>query len=321
MTLFLVDASHYQDTLPVANLHAQGFSALILKATEGTTYRDASFSSHLADALAVNLPVAAYHFLHSGAASAQATLTASVVPPDVPVWVDVEAGANLADGEAYAASLRTDHRHVAGIYFRSRVPSAYGGWWHADYGSDPVGIAPATYAASGGDNGRGWSSGCDIWQYCEHGRIAGYSGDVDFSAYRGTLTELLSHGWFYQRTIDAITIYKERSDMIVRTPVNGDFLFTALGHAPIAKADADAAEAAGFPTVHTGAGSFTSVSAVNDQIIAAFRSSVTPNITSLAAALAGPLATAVAADLPTSPPGTLTAADVETALRAVLHNA
>jgi hypothetical protein len=45
------------------------------------------------------------------------------------------------------------------------------------------------------------------------------------------------------------------------------------------------------------------------------------DVTALSAALAGPLAAAVAADLPGSPAGALTQADVEAALRTVLHNA
>jgi hypothetical protein len=118
---------------------------------------------------------------------------------------------------------------------------------------------------------------------------------------------------------------KETPDMvIIRTPSNGDFLQTSLGRAALASADASAAEAGGFPTAHLGAVTTTNIYAAAAAITAAFLGRE-PDVAALTAALAGPLAAAVAADLPASPAGTLTAADVEaaaeTAVRAVLHGA
>ena len=202
MTLFLVDASHYQPSLPIESLPRQGFSALILKATEGTGYTDPSFSAFLARARKIGLPVAAYHFLHPGAADAQAAHIAAVVPKDVPVWMDAEAGSTRDDAYACANALRRRGGLVGGIYNGSRPRSGYGGWWRPAYLSDPSESATSVYARQGGDTGSGWDSGPDLWQFCQHGRITGYSGDVDFSAYRGSRAQLLTTRWFWTKEVD-----------------------------------------------------------------------------------------------------------------------
>lgn len=210
MTLFVIDASHYQDGLPVESLARQGFSAAIFKATEGSSYRDASFPGFLARARAASLPCAAYHFVHPGGYATQAANIAAVVPADVPVWLDCEAGATRDDGYGVADALRSRGGRVAGIYFGAQPKAGYGGWWRAAYLSDPAGTAAYAYARQGGDHGSGWVPGVDLWQFCQHGRISGYSGDVDFSAFRGTRTDLLSHGWFWAPTTtteDPLNIY------------------------------------------------------------------------------------------------------------------
>lgn len=200
MTLFGVDASHYQSGLPVSSLRGQGFSFLVAKATQGSNWRDAAFPYFLAQAKQAGLLFAAYHYLEVGSYSAQAANTARVVPPAVPVWVDVEGGTTRDQAYAYATEARSRGLTVAGIYNASQPPAEYG-WWRAAYGIDPTGAAPYAYAANGGDRSDKWSAGTtrhpDIWQFCQHGRIAGYGGDVDLNAYRGTLQQLASSGWFW----------------------------------------------------------------------------------------------------------------------------
>lgn len=204
MTVFVVDASHYQSDLPVADLRGQGFSALILKATDGAHTTDSAFASMLAAGRASGLMLAAYHFLEPGPDSyvqAQAAHCAAVVPADIPVWVDVEAGATMSQAYVFADALRRAGRRLAGVYHSTAPAAGYGGWWRAAYGSDPTGFASVAYQASGGDSGFGWLLGRgrqpDLWQFCERGRLSGFSGDVDFSAFRGTAEELRATGWFW----------------------------------------------------------------------------------------------------------------------------
>lgn len=204
MTLFLIDASHYQSALPVASLRGQGFVGLIAKATQGTTFTDAKFDDFARAAQQAGLLFAGYHFLEPGGDAslrAQAVHTAGVVPASIPVWVDAEAGATREQAYVYAAELRARGRDVAGIYNATQPAKGYGGWWRAAYGIDPVGTAAYAYAANGGDRSDKWDAGTvrhpDIWQFCQHGRITGFSGDVDLNAYRGTLQQLAASGWFW----------------------------------------------------------------------------------------------------------------------------
>lgn len=200
MALFGVDASHYQSGLPVSSLRGLGFSFLVAKATQGSNWRDAAFPYFLAQVKQAGLLFAAYHYLEVGSYSAQAANTARVVPPAVPVWVDVEGGTTRDQAYAYATEARSRGLTIAGIYNASQ-PSPEYGWWRAAYGIDPTGTASYAYAANGGDAARYWDAGQtrhpQLWQFCQHGRIAGFSGDVDFNAYRGTLQQLVATGWFW----------------------------------------------------------------------------------------------------------------------------
>lgn len=201
MTIFVADASHYQAGLSMQSLADQGIVGVILKATEGTSFVDSSFAGQLQAARDAGLLTAAYHFLHAGNQAAQARHTASVVPADVPIWADVEGGSTREDAYPYCDELRRRGRIVGGIYFGAVPKDGYGGWWRAGYLSDPSGFASVAYAKQGGDASVGWGPfhghTPDLWQYCQHGRITGFSGDVDFSAFRGTLAELAASGWFW----------------------------------------------------------------------------------------------------------------------------
>lgn len=195
MTLFLIDVSSFQAGIPIEDLPHQGFSAIFIKATQGIGYTNPYFADHLRRARATGMLTAAYHFMSHGVSpSAQAAHIASVVPRDVPIWLDQEAGATLAESLACGSVLASQGFTVAGNY-GNRPPAGWG-WWRAAYLTDPRGYASSAYAALGGDNSSAWV-GQDIWQYCQHGNVSNYSGEVDFSAYRGTIDELASSGWFW----------------------------------------------------------------------------------------------------------------------------
>lgn len=224
MTLYLIDVSSHQQSIPIEALPGQGFSAVIIKATQGTGYTNPCFADHLRRAKATGrLLVAAYHFLAPGNGAGQAAHAAAVVPADVPIWWDQEAGSSLSDSLAASAEASRRGLRTAGNY-GSRPPKGWG-WWRAAYLTDPTGYAASTYAQLGGDTSAAWGPGQDLWQYCQHGRVSGYSGDVDFSAYRGTLDQLAASGWFWvpdalkphptPKPVQAPAIPKGRTDMYV----------------------------------------------------------------------------------------------------------
>ena len=59
----VVDLSHWQAPIDFAKARAAGIVAVILKATQGSQWIDATFSERSADATAAGLLVGAYHFL------------------------------------------------------------------------------------------------------------------------------------------------------------------------------------------------------------------------------------------------------------------
>lgn len=58
------DISHYQGTVNFKGAYASGARFVIIKATEGNTYLDPSFSSHYTGATNANLIRGGYHFAH-----------------------------------------------------------------------------------------------------------------------------------------------------------------------------------------------------------------------------------------------------------------
>jgi hypothetical protein len=87
-----VDISDYQGTFDMQRLKNEGVDFVILKATEGSTWKSKYFAANYAAAKKAGLLTAAYHYQRSNAtAQAQADNIMSVVPQDCGVIPDVEA--------------------------------------------------------------------------------------------------------------------------------------------------------------------------------------------------------------------------------------
>ena len=67
----VVDLSHWQAPIDFVKAKAAGIVAVILKATQGSQWIDATFSERSADATAAGLLVGAYHFLDNSAPERQ----------------------------------------------------------------------------------------------------------------------------------------------------------------------------------------------------------------------------------------------------------
>ena len=92
-----VDISDYQGTFDMQRLKSEGFSFVILKATEGATWKSKYFAANYRAAKAAGLLTAAYHYQRSNSsAQSQADNIMSMVPKDCGVIPDVEAnGGNV----------------------------------------------------------------------------------------------------------------------------------------------------------------------------------------------------------------------------------
>jgi lysozyme len=67
----VIDLSHWQAPVDFAKAKSAGIAAVILKATQGSNWVDATFAARLAAATAAGLLVGAYHFLDNSAPQLQ----------------------------------------------------------------------------------------------------------------------------------------------------------------------------------------------------------------------------------------------------------
>lgn len=210
MTVFGIDVSHYQATLHLSNVKAQGFEFVAAKCTEGAGYADPAYDSYRRQADALGLLFCAYHFLRSDAsATAQAeNLAKHIGDKSIPVMIDCEPSGDskptLRHATAFKNACAKRGVQVSLLYFphfwwdETGRPSLQG-WalWQASYGTNPAGYASKVYP---GDHSTRWSSQGGvvpgILQFGSLGKIDGFKGTVDVDAFRGTRAQLAAKHWF-----------------------------------------------------------------------------------------------------------------------------
>jgi hypothetical protein len=189
MTIHFPDVSHYQ-----AGLRLAGAAAVIAKATQGTGYRDPAYAGFKAQAIALGIPFAAYHWLDTTSAATQAKNCFGVVGPDVPLMIDdeqniIDVGHTLAFVQAYRA-------------LGGRVVLEYAPRWVWERSGKPdlrplaaagLALVSSNYPTAGYTaSGPGWATyggvTPTIWQYTDVQPFGGQR--VDFNAYRGTGDQL-----------------------------------------------------------------------------------------------------------------------------------
>jgi len=191
MTITFPDISNYE-----AGISLTGVPAVLIKATEGTTYTSPDYARAAASARALGIPWAAYHFLHHNSDPAAQARHYRAVAGDAPCMLDVETAgdgtkATVADCLTFADALSALGGRVRLAYFPH--------WYWQELGSPSlVALAQAGMAlvssqyTTYSDTGPGWNpyGGVAplIWQYTDAHSLNGYS--VDYNAYRGTVEQL-----------------------------------------------------------------------------------------------------------------------------------
>ncbi|GAB4212463.1 MAG: hypothetical protein OHK0022_48330 [Roseiflexaceae bacterium] len=122
----IVDLSHLNTVTDLAAAKNQGgILGVIHKATQGTSYRDPSYSSRRAQALAAGMLWGAYHFGTGGSGADQATFFLSVVNPQPGEVIALDFETNTTPGEA-TMTLQEAEEFVATIHGRTgRWPGIY----------------------------------------------------------------------------------------------------------------------------------------------------------------------------------------------------
>lgn len=193
MTIYFEDVSNWQNGMSIT-----GACAATAKASEGTGYRDPDYAGYRAQATAMGIPFAGYHFLHNGSVAAQAALAFEMVGASTPLMLDVEVvqgqpDPTYADVTGFVAAYRALGGRVTLLY----LPEWF---WSGHWGSPDLtplanlGLALissdyTTYS----DTGPGWAPYGGVtptfWQYTSTATVNGQP-NVDLNAYRGTVEQL-----------------------------------------------------------------------------------------------------------------------------------
>lgn len=205
MVQWIIDISNHQGAFDVARAGSEGYSAVWMKASEGTTFRDGMFDTFASQTLSAGLIPGAYHFLRAGDGRAQADVLYGRIRdhggPDG--WLvacdnEQDAGWDTTVGffqrwrelagdhplfmysgnwwwgpRGWGGSALTpylwDSRYVSGTGYGSslyeQVPES---WWTSRYG--------------------GWGE-VTVLQFTSSATVAGRS-PIDVSAFRGSLEDL-----------------------------------------------------------------------------------------------------------------------------------
>jgi lysozyme len=105
----VIDLSHWQAQVDFAKIKSAGIAAVILKATQGAHWIDATFVQRYADATAIGLLVGAYHFLDSSAPELQVQNLLSVADGCPVLALDAELndlGATVTVAQTAEAAAR-----------------------------------------------------------------------------------------------------------------------------------------------------------------------------------------------------------------------
>ncbi|KAI1452964.1 glycoside hydrolase family 25 protein [Annulohypoxylon moriforme] len=191
------DISHYQSSVDFAAAYSSGARFVIIKATEGTSYIDPSFSTHYAGATNAGLIRGGYHFAvpdsSSGAAQADYFLAHgggwSGDGNTLPGMLDLEgdcAGLSTSAMVSWIQDFSNTYHGKTGRYPLLYTNPA---WWASctDGSSafvDTNTLVLARYSSSAGTPPGGWPY-YTIWQFND---VYQYGGDSD--TFNGELSSL-----------------------------------------------------------------------------------------------------------------------------------
>jgi lysozyme len=181
----IVDLSHHQSDVQFGILRNEGVQAVILKATQGTYYKDDKFTEYVGRARSKGLLVGAYHFMTGEDPQRQLDLFLSTIKAYRPLVVCLDYEGNPNAGGNPTPSILS--AMVKGcVKALGRHPVLYGsdasmlGKVLAAKATDPETIACRRWIARYGPNPP--KTPCDIWQYTSSANIAGM-GPLDANAF------------------------------------------------------------------------------------------------------------------------------------------
>lgn len=175
-----IDVSHYQGNIDFKKVKAAGYDFVIIKASEGNSYKDGMFETNYKNAVAEGLKVGIYHFGRFSSvadAKAEAKFFLDVIKDKVltyPAVLDLETDQyNLSDTVLTDSAIAFLEELENNGYFAMLYSGKY--FLENELEEDrlePYASWVARYASKlGRDAG--------IWQYSSKGSVPGISGNVD----------------------------------------------------------------------------------------------------------------------------------------------
>jgi lysozyme len=171
----VADFSHWTASIDFPKIKSAGIAAVLLKATQGSSWIDATFVGRVAAAQAAGLMVGAYHFADATDPATQVSHFLSIGGSLSVLAIDSEANGiggtvSVAQTAELAARLQMATGRLPLVYMGRWGPSENGAGlpnsvlarcplWLPEYGTTP--IPPA-----------GWTEWL-FWQYTETGTVAG----------------------------------------------------------------------------------------------------------------------------------------------------
>lgn len=195
----VVDLSHWQcgpaghgSAIDFAAMRAAGVLAVILKATQGSAWVDATFVARSSAARAAGLLVGAYHFADGSDPAAQAAHFLTIAGTLPRLAIDVE-----PNGMGDTISIAQAAELVARLHQTSaKFPAVYIGRWGPT--SDGAGLPNAVLSrcdlwlpayGSNPNPPSGWET-WTLWQYTDAGAVPGIGSPCDRSRFNGTADDL-----------------------------------------------------------------------------------------------------------------------------------
>lgn len=187
-----IDVSHHQGTINWGNIDKTIVQFAFIKATEGGNHKDSTFQENWREAIANDIPVAAYHFFtFCKGGEEQARNYIHYVPRDsidLPPIIDLEYGGNcqkanwnediIAEITKYLEIIEDHYQRKVVIYTTNEF---YKNFLVNQFTDNPIWIRDILSSPNLPD-GRKWL----FWQYTNRGRIEGISTLVDLNAFNGS---------------------------------------------------------------------------------------------------------------------------------------
>ncbi|MEW2068813.1 lysozyme [Streptomyces sp. NPDC007346] len=204
-----IDVSHWQGGINWTSVKSAGIDFAYMKATEGTSFKDASFNANYTGSYNAGLIRGAYHFARPDVSNGatQANYFAgngggwSQDGKTLPGVLDIEH--NPYGSACYGLSTTQMRTWINDFYntYKARttrdvVIYTTASWWNTCTGNwTGMGAKSPLWVAHWGTANPSIPSGFPtwtVWQYSATGRVSGIAGDVDRNKFNGSADRLLA---------------------------------------------------------------------------------------------------------------------------------